>query len=106
MYVALQATMGQGMSIRSIRHRGLKGLYEAGEAKGVPAALVPKIRDMLLAIDEAAEVHEIALFPGWKLHPLKGDRKGFGSVTVTGNLGIVFRFEKGDTFDLDLIDYH
>jgi len=40
------------------------------------------------------------------LHPLKGDRKGFGSVTVTGNLGIVFRFEKGDTFDLDLIDYH
>ena len=90
----------------SHRHRGLKGLYEAGEAKGVPASLVPKIRDMLLAIDEAAEVREVALFPGWKLHPLKGDLKGFWSLTVTGNLRIVFRFEKGDAFEVDLIDYH
>lgn len=60
------------MSIRSIRHRGLRGLYEAGEAKGVPAPLVPKIRDMLLAIDEATQAQDVALFPGWKLHPLKG----------------------------------
>jgi toxin HigB-1 len=98
--------MARGMSIRSIRHRGLRGLYDAGEAKSVPASLLPKIRDMLLAIDEATEVHEVALFPGWKLHPLKGDLKGFWSLTVTGNLRIVFRFEKGGAFEVDLIDYH
>ena len=49
---------------------------------------------------------DVGLFPGWKLHPLKGDLKGFWSVTVTGNWRVIFRFEKGDAFDVDLVDYH
>jgi len=95
-----------GMAIRSIRHRGLKRLYESGEARGVPAALVGKIADILLAIDGAAEPQDVGLFPGWKLHPLRGDRKGFWSVTVTGNWRLIFRFEEGDALDVDLVDYH
>jgi toxin HigB-1 len=94
------------MSIHSIRHKGLKRLYETGEVKGVPTEMVQKIGDILLAIDEAAEVHDIELFPGWKLHPLKGNLRGFWSVTVTGNLRVIFRFEKGDAFEVDLVDYH
>jgi proteic killer suppression protein len=94
------------MGIRSIRHKGLKGLYKTGEARGLPAAMVPKISDILLAIDEAAEPQEVGLFPGWKLHPLKGGLKGFWSVTVTGNWRVIFRFEEGDALDLDLVDYH
>jgi toxin HigB-1 len=94
------------MSIRSIRHKGLKRLYETGEVKGVPTDMVQKIGDILLAIDEAAEVHDVELFPGWKLHPLKGNLRGFWSVTVTGNLRVIFRFEKGDAFEVDLVDYH
>ena len=84
----------------------MKRLYETGEAKGLPTSVTLKIGDILLAIDEAAEVQEVELFPGWKLHPLKGNLKGFWSVTVTGNLRVIFRFEKGDAFDVDLVDYH
>ena len=94
------------MGIRSIRHRGLNELYKTGETRGLPAALVQKLADILLAIDDAAEAREVGLFPGWKLHPLKGERKGFWSVTVTGNLRVIFRFENGDAFDVDLVDYH
>ena len=94
------------MAIRSIRHRGLKGLYGSGEGRGLPAAIVRKISDILLVIDEAAPPQDVGLFPGWRLHPLKGDRKGFWSVTVTGNWRVIFRFENGDAFDVDLTDYH
>ncbi len=45
-------------------------------------------------------------FPGSDLHPLKGDFLGFLSVRVSGNWRIVFRFENGDEFDVDYIDYH
>jgi proteic killer suppression protein len=71
------------MSIRSIRHRGLKRLYTTGDGRDLPAALVEKISDILLAIDEAARPQEVGLFPGWRLHPLKGELKGFWSVTVS-----------------------
>ena len=94
------------MPIQSFRHKGLKKLFEDDNARGVLSQQVDKIRDMLAAIDAADEVEEIGLFPGWRLHPLKGDYEGFYSITVTGNWRIVFRFEEGDADDLDLIDYH
>jgi len=45
-------------------------------------------------------------FPGSDLHPMKGDLQGFWSVKVSGNWRIIFRFEKGDAFDVDYADYH
>ena len=47
-------------------------------------------------------------FPGWKLHPLKGDLKGLWSLTVTGNSRLIFRYDEGTNTasDIDLIDYH
>lgn len=44
--------------------------------------------------------------PGLRLHPLKGDRAGQWSVSVTGNWRIVFRFADGEAVDVDLVDYH
>jgi toxin HigB-1 len=94
------------MSIRSIQHRGLRRFYKSGNGRDLPSSLLEKISDILLAIDEAAHPDEVGLFPGWRLHPLKGELKGFGSVTVSGNWRIIFRFEEGDAFDLDFVDYH
>ena len=44
--------------------------------------------------------------PGFRLHPLKGDRTGQWSVRVSGNWRVVFRFEDGEAVDVDLVDYH
>jgi proteic killer suppression protein len=92
--------------IKSFKHKGLKRLFENNEPKAVPSGQAQKILDVFAALDTAAEPGEVGLFPGWKLHPLKGDLKGFWSVTITGNWRMIFRFEDGDAYDLDLIDYH
>ena len=94
------------MAIRSFRHKGLKRPYEKGERRDVPAALADKLADFLLAIDEVERPQDVGLFPGWRLHQLKGDMKGFWSVNVSGNWRVIFRLEKGDAFDVDLVDYH
>jgi proteic killer suppression protein len=44
--------------------------------------------------------------PGYQLHPLKGELAGFWAVSVSGNWRIIFRFENGSAYDVDLIDYH
>lgn len=44
--------------------------------------------------------------PGFKLHSLKGHRAGTWSVWVLGNWRLTFRFEKGNAYDVDLVDYH
>jgi proteic killer suppression protein len=91
--------------IQSFRHRGLKQFYEKDNPKGLRADLVDKIARILARLDEADRVAGMDL-PGFKLHPLKGDLKGFWAVRVSGNWRILFRFEGGDACDVDLVDYH
>jgi proteic killer suppression protein len=62
--------------------------------------------ERILAILDAATVPQALDLPGYRLHPLKGDLKGWWSVTVRANWRIVFRFEGTDAVDVELIDYH
>ncbi len=80
-------------------------MFERDDPSGVSANQVQRIRAVLAHLDEAKQPSDLAL-PGYRLHPLRGDLKGYWSVTISGNWRIVFRFEKGDAFDVDLMDYH
>ncbi|MBN9132266.1 MAG: type II toxin-antitoxin system RelE/ParE family toxin [Nitrosospira multiformis] len=91
--------------IESFRHKGLKRLYEKGDRSGIGANMVARVEE-ILTILEAAETIEEADIPGYRLHPLTGNLKGFWSVRVTGNWRVIFRFENGTAQDLDLTDYH
>ncbi len=91
--------------IQSFRHKGLKLLYGRGDRRKVRADQADKIERILARLDQASEPGNMDL-PGYRLHPLKGDLAGLWSVTVSGNWRIVFRFDGGHAFDVDLIDYH
>jgi toxin HigB-1 len=91
--------------IRSIRHKGLRRLFDDDERRGLPPEMVQRLRVILAALDAAERIEDLDR-PSFRLHPLKGDLKGFWSVTVRANWRIVFRFENGDAYDLDYIDYH
>ena len=94
------------MRIASFRHKGLKRLYETGSGRGIRPDIVEKVEDILHAREQARRVEQIALFPGWQLHPLKGDRAGEWSVWVTRNHRLTFRVAGEDIRDIDLEDYH
>ena len=91
--------------ILTIRHRGLKRLYQRGDASGVSATQLSRIEDVLAHLDQAARPRDLDL-PGYRLHPLKGELRGFWSVSISGNWRVIFRMENGDAHDVDLADYH
>jgi toxin HigB-1 len=94
------------MRIRSFRHKGLRRLYETGSRRGIRADLAAKVEDILHAIEQARRIEQVGLFPGWKLHPLKGARLGEWSVWVSGDYRIIFRVDGEDVTDLNFEDYH
>lgn len=91
--------------IRSFRHKGLKQLFEQDDRSKVAPQDADKIARILARLNRSRVPEDMAA-PGFRLHPLKGDRKGFWAVTVRANWRIVFRIENGDAGDIDLIDYH
>ncbi len=91
--------------IKSFKHKGLKKYFETGSVAGIQAMHQRKLRMQLTAIDTAQEIDDINL-PGFKLHPLKGDRDGVWSITVNGNWRITFEFIDGNAYILNYEDYH
>jgi proteic killer suppression protein len=71
------------MRITSFRHKDLERLWLRDEARGVARQHEAKLRAMLTAIEEAENVSELETVPGWRLHPLKGNRKGVWSLVIT-----------------------
>lgn len=75
------------------------------DRSGIEQKWVPRIKTRLTVIDAAETIDAINL-PGYDLHQLKGDRADIGSISVSGNWRITFRFIDGDAEILNLEDYH
>ena len=91
--------------ILTFKHKGLKRLFENDDRSKLSADLVERIRLILAALDQAETIDDLNQ-PSFRLHVLKGDLKGFWSITVRANWRIIFRFEGDGALDVDLTDYH
>jgi plasmid maintenance system killer protein len=94
-------------SLAAFGTRGFGSCTKTTTPKGCHARW-PTSCKLLLSLETADKLDQVSRFPGWKLHPLKGDLKGLWSLSVSGNWRLIFGYdEKTNTADnLDLIDYH
>lgn len=91
--------------IESIRHKGLRLLFEDDNTSKLTPHLVNRIREVMTLLDIIDSVEQMNI-PGYRLHALSGDYRGFHSVRVSANYRIIFRFLDGNAYDVDFIDYH
>lgn len=91
--------------IKSFQHKGLRVFYETGSTKGIRTDHAKRLARILPLLDRAAAPVDVDL-PGWRLHPLKGERAEFWSITVSGNWRVIFRFVDTDVELVDYLDYH
>ena len=75
--------------VKSFRHRGLKRLFEREDRSLIRPDLIDTVENILFVLDEAPNVQALAI-PRYRLHPLKGEFKGYWSVTVKANWRIIF----------------
>jgi len=91
--------------ITSFKHQGLQRFYESGSTAGIRSEHKQRIRLVLAVLDTAATIEDMDI-PGFRLHKLKGARKGTWSVRVSGNWRITFTFEDGNADIINYEDYH
>ena len=91
--------------IIKFKHKGLKKLFDSGSIAGIQSEHVIRLR-RILALLETAESPDDMDLPGLRLHPLKGDRDGTWSVSVSGNWRVTFQFQGSNVTNVDYDDYH
>jgi proteic killer suppression protein len=94
------------MRIASFRNRELERFWRRDEVRGIARQYERKLRAMLTVIEEAENIAELETIPGWRFHPLKGDRKGIWSLKLTRNQRLTFRIEGSVVSEIDIEDYH
>ncbi len=91
--------------IENFKHKGLKRLYEKGDRSKLPPEMVERIEEVLFYLDTATTLDHIDR-PTFRLHQLKGNRKGTWAVDIQGPWRITFSFENSNAFDVNFEDYH
>ena len=91
--------------ITGFRSRPLKRFFYRGDARGLQASHVRKIRRILARLHAATDVRDLDS-PGFRLHPLKGDRQGEWAIDVSAAWRITFRFDGQNCYDVHYEDYH
>jgi proteic killer suppression protein len=91
--------------IISFKHKGLEKFFLKGDTSKVQQNHVKKLRFILAQMHAAHEIKDLN-YPGANLHSLKGNLRHYWSITVNGNWRIIFKFDKGDVYLTDYVDYH
>jgi proteic killer suppression protein len=92
--------------IQSFADKVTAAIFSGLEVRRLPRDVQSAGRRKLLLIDAAVSLESLRVPPGNRLEPLRGDRKGQWSIRINDQWRICFRWERGDAFDVEIVDYH
>jgi toxin HigB-1 len=91
--------------IRSFRNKETEAIFKQRRVRQFQSIASTALR-RLVQIDSAEELRDLASPPANRLEALKGDRVGQFSVRINDQCRVCFRWEDGDAFDVEIVDYH
>jgi proteic killer suppression protein len=92
--------------IVSFAEKNTKKIWEGEWVKGYALEIQEVARRKLRMLNNAIDVKDLMIPPSNRLEKLKGTLKDFYSIRVNNQWRIIFRWENGNAFDVQLIDYH
>jgi len=91
--------------IKSWKHKGIKNFFETGSTAGIIQTHANRLKVILQLLNVARKPEQLDL-PGMRFHKLKGNLKGYFSVTVRANWRVIFKFDGEDAILVGYLDYH
>ena len=82
-----------------------QALFE-GKCPRILKAIAAVAERKLQMLDNACALEDLRTPPGNRLEALRGNLKGLWSVRINDQWQVCFRFESGNAFDVEIIDYH
>lgn len=91
--------------IRSFRCKNTEALFQFRPSKRF-RVIERAARRKLELLNAASNLDDLRVPPGNRLEALKGDRKGKYSIRINDQWRICFVWKDGDTYEVEIVDYH
>ena len=77
-----------------------------GKSKRFPPDILNRAIKRLTQLDAATIIDDLRMPPSNHLETLSGKRTGQWSIRINDQWRICFRFENGEAYDVEIVDYH
>lgn len=92
--------------IKSFKGRETERIWRGERSRHLPQDMQAVARRKLRFLDAAGTLDDLRVPPANRLEALKGNRTGQYSIRINRQWRVCFRWEAGDAFDVEIVDYH
>ena len=92
--------------IRSFKGKWSEKVFLRQRCRGLSPDLQQRAYRKLAILDAANAVSDLKIPPGNRLEKLSGNRQGQHSIRINDQWRIYFVWRQGDSFDVEIVDYH
>lgn len=92
--------------IKTFADKGTERLFSGRRSRKLPYDIQARAERKLQGLDAAAALSDLNRPPSNRLEALKGDRQGQHSIRINRQWRVCFRWEDGDAYEVEVVDYH
>lgn len=92
--------------IISFGSKDTEKIWNGERVRGLPGEIQQICRRKLRMINNSVNIADLRVPPSNWLEKLSGKAKEFYSIRINDQWRIVFRWENGNAFDVEILDYH
>lgn len=92
--------------IKSFNDKETEKIFSRNHSRKLPQDIQQTAYRKLRMINNAVDVADLRIPPANRLEKLSGNREGQYSIRINRQWRICFRWEDGDAYDVEIIDYH
>lgn len=92
--------------ILSFGNKTTQKIWDGERVKGFPTDIQETARRKLRMLNNSFDIKDLMIPPSNRLEKLKGNRKDFYSIRVNDQWRLIFQWTNGNSFNVELIDYH
>jgi len=92
--------------IRSFKSREAQALFNRQPARRLGPDIQHTALRKLRMLDRAETLQDLRVPPANRLEALRGARQGQHSIRINDRWRVCFRWEQGDAYDVEIVDYH
>ncbi len=92
--------------IFSFGNKETEKIWNGIVSKKLPREIQEIARRKLRMINNSIDIADLRVPPANRLEKLKGDLKEFYCIRINNQWRIIFKWENGNAFGLEIVDYH
>ncbi len=92
--------------IRSFKSKEAQKVFNRDRSKKLPGEIQQVALRKLKMLNRSKNLQDLRVPPANRLERLKGSRKGQYSIRINDQWRICFRWDRGDAYEVEIVDYH